>query len=99
MTQRQRTIGHSDAATVVAASARPAALQEINIYDPTTLLYWWPAWCFGFGIVLLNAGQEKFLPTAFTKFPGSSAGESRMEVAPDRPGRTSIAKQPKQSQP
>jgi hypothetical protein len=41
MTQ-QLAIDQADAA-LVAAVPHPAALQEINIYSHSTLLYWWPA--------------------------------------------------------
>ena len=61
MTQ-QLAIDQADAA--LAAVPHPAALQEINIYSHSTLLYWWPAWAFGFVFAILNAGQEKFLATA-----------------------------------
>ena len=43
--------------------AHSADLQEIKIYSHSTLLYWWPAWAFGFVSTLLNAGQETFLAT------------------------------------
>ena len=46
MTQ-QHAFDQADAA-LVAAVPHPAALQEINIYSHSTLLYWWPAWAFGF---------------------------------------------------
>jgi len=35
--------------------------QQVNIYSHSTLLYWWPAWAFGFVVGLLNLGQERFL--------------------------------------
>jgi len=54
MTQQHR-IQETDAATN-AALVQPAALQEIKIYSHSTLLYWWPAWAFGFLFALLNAG-------------------------------------------
>ena len=73
MTRQQLTIDHPDAATV-AASPRPVALQEVVIYGHSTLLYWWPAWCFGFVIAALNAGQESFLPTAAGGQPSSALG-------------------------
>src|SRR5581483_10528616 len=44
---QQLAIDQADAATV-AAVPPPAALQEITIYSHSTLLYWWPAWAFGF---------------------------------------------------
>ena len=57
MTQ-QLAIDQADAA-LVAAVPHPAALQEINIYSHSTLLYWWPAWAFGFVFAILNAGAGK----------------------------------------
>jgi len=76
MTQ-QLTIDHPDASTV-AASPRPAALQEVIIYGHSTLLYWWPAWCFGFVVAILNAGQEKLLPTIAGGQPqGDRVGRAR----------------------
>jgi hypothetical protein len=59
---------------VVVSSGR---LQEINIYSHSTLLYWWPAWAFGFVFTLLNAGQEKFLATAQGGQPSSALGLPR----------------------
>jgi hypothetical protein len=79
MTQQQLTIDHSDAATV-AASPRPAALQEVIIYGHSTLLYWWPAWCLGFVIAALNAGQERFLPTATGAQPSSALGLTYLSI-------------------
>jgi hypothetical protein len=35
--------------------------QQVNIYSHSTLLYWWPAWAFGFVVGLLNLAQERFL--------------------------------------
>ena len=58
MTQ-QLAIDQADAATATAAASCTAALQEISIYSHSTLLYWWPAWAFGFVIALLNAGPGK----------------------------------------
>ena len=48
--------------------------QQVTIYSHSTLLYWWPAWAFGFVIALLNAGQEKFLATAVGARPSSALG-------------------------
>jgi len=61
-------------ATTVAVLAQPATLQEITIYGHSTLLYWWPAWAFGFLFALLNAGQEQFLATAVGTRPSSALG-------------------------
>ena len=72
MTQQHR-IQETDAATN-AALVQPAALQEIKIYSHSTLLYWWPAWAFGFLFALLNAGQEQFLATAEGNRPSSALG-------------------------
>jgi len=72
MTQ-QAIIDQTDAEHV-AVLPHPAATQEINIYSHSTLLYWWPAWAFGFVIALLNAGQEKFLATAQGAQPSSALG-------------------------
>ena len=78
MTQ-QLTIDQTDAATVVAAP-HPATLQEINIYSHSTLLYWWPAWAFGFLIALLNAGQEQFLATPEGGQPSSALGLTYLSI-------------------
>jgi hypothetical protein len=67
-------------ATSVAAMVRPAAQQEITIYSHSTLLYWWPAWAFGFVIAMLNAGQEKFLPPAEGGQPSSALGLTYVTV-------------------
>src|SRR6202163_4209931 len=73
------TIDHTDAATA-AAMPHPDAPQEINIYSHSTLLYWWPAWAFGFVIALLNAGQEKFLATAQGGQPSSALGLTYLSI-------------------
>jgi hypothetical protein len=78
MTQ-QLAIAPTDAATV-AALPRPAALQEINIYSHSTLLYWWPAWAVGFVFALLNAGQERFLATAEGARPSSALGLTYLSI-------------------
>jgi hypothetical protein len=78
MTQ-QLTIDQTDTATV-AASPHPLALQEIYVYSHSTLLYWWPAWAFGFVIALLNAGQEKFLATAEGGQPSSALGLTYLSI-------------------
>jgi hypothetical protein len=36
---------------------------QVNVYSHSTLVYWWPAWVFGFLVGLLNLGQERFLPS------------------------------------
>ena len=46
-------------ATAPASSTE--AIQQVNIYSHSTLLYWWPAWAFGFVVGLLNLGQERLL--------------------------------------
>lgn len=63
----------SDAAIGIQSVSR-AVPQEIHIYSHSTLLYWWPAWVFGYVIALLNAGQEKFLATAAGAQPSSALG-------------------------
>src|SRR5258708_33898408 len=78
MTQ-QLTIDQTNAATV-AASPHPLALQEIYVYSHSTLLYWWPAWAFGFVIALLNAGQGKFLATAEGGQPSSALGLTYLSI-------------------
>jgi len=57
-----------------------AAQQAITIYSHSTLLYWWPAWAFGFVIALLNAGQEKFLATAQGAKPSSALGLTYLSI-------------------
>lgn len=57
-----------------AIAPSPASLQELKIYSHSTLLYWWPAWAFGYIAALLNAGQEKFLSTAEGARPSSAVG-------------------------
>jgi hypothetical protein len=52
--------------------ARSAAHQEITVYGHSTLLYWWPAWAFGFLCALVNAGQEAFLVSQ----PGAQASSA-----------------------
>ncbi len=65
---------------VADAVAHPAALQEITVYGHSTLLYWWPAWAFGYLIALLNAGQEKFLATAPGAQPSSALGLTYLAI-------------------
>lgn len=60
------------AVSVIAPNSAP--LQELKIYSHSTLLYWWPAWAFGYAAALLNAGQEKFLATTEGSRPSSSVG-------------------------
>ncbi len=62
------------------ARAKPTALQEINVYGHSTLLYWWPAWAVGFLFALLNAGQESFLATAPGERPSSALGLSYLAL-------------------
>ena len=78
MTQ-QLAIDQTEAATVTALP-HPAALQEINVYSHSTLLYWWPGWAFGFLMALLNAGQEKFLATAEGGQPSSALGLTYLSI-------------------
>lgn len=78
MTQAQ--IKNSSEPAGSEATVVPAALQEIHVYGHSTLLYWWPAWAFGFVIALLNAGQEKFLATAPGAQPSSALGLTYLAV-------------------
>lgn len=64
----------------MAALPGSATLQEIKIYGHSTLLYWWPAWASGFVLALLNAGQEKLLPTAAGAQPSSALGLTYVAV-------------------
>jgi hypothetical protein len=66
-------------AAIRALIRRPAA-QEITIYSHSTLLYWWPAWAFGFVLAILNAGQEKFLATAPGAKPSSALGLTYVSI-------------------
>jgi DNA invertase Pin-like site-specific DNA recombinase len=53
---------------VVATASPPTDAvrsQQVNIYSHSTLLYWWPAWAFGFVVGLLNLGQERFAAVWF----------------------------------
>lgn len=59
-----------------ASMSHSSDLQEIIIYGHSTLLYWWPAWVFGFVFALLNEGQERFLATAQGTRPSSALGLS-----------------------
>jgi len=68
-----------DAATR-AAMLPPSVRQEIKIYGHSTLLYWWPAWAFGFLIAGLNAGQERFLATAPGAQPSSALGLTYLAI-------------------
>src|ERR1700744_5682877 len=54
--------------------------QQVTIYSHSTLLYWWPAWAFGFVIALLNAGQERFLATAPGARPSSALGLTYVSI-------------------
>jgi hypothetical protein len=69
------------AGAATAPAALPlAAVQEINVYGHSTLLYWWPAWAFGFVFAALNAGQEKFLATAPGAQPSSALGLTYLAI-------------------
>lgn len=63
-----------------AGASRPAVAQEIHVYGHSTILYWWPAWAFGFLIALLNAGQERFLATAPGAQPSSALGLTYLAI-------------------
>jgi hypothetical protein len=69
---QQLAIDQTDVATTPEL-AKPVA-QQINIYGHSNLLYWWPAWAFGFLFALLNAGQEQFLAMAEGARPSSALG-------------------------
>ena len=58
----------------------PMALQEIIVYGHSTLLFWWPAWAFGFLFAGLNAGQEQFLATAPGAQPSSALGLTYLAI-------------------
>ncbi len=64
----------------VGAASQAAIAQEIDVYGHSTLLYWWPAWAFGFVFALLNAGQEKFLATAPGAQPSSALGLTYLAI-------------------
>jgi len=68
-----------DAATRAAMSP-PSVRQEIKVFGHSTLLYWWPAWAFGFLIAGLNAGQERFLATAPGAQPSSALGLTYLAI-------------------
>jgi hypothetical protein len=78
MTQ-QATIDQTDAGHI-AVLPGPDVVQEVHIYSHSTLLYWWPAWAFGFVIALLNAGQERFLATAKGAHPSSALGLTYLSI-------------------
>lgn len=78
MTQ-QLTIDQTDAGAA-GALPRTDAEQQIRIYSHSTLLYWWPAWAFGFVIAALNAGQERFLATAPGAKPSSALGLTYLAI-------------------
>ena len=83
---QQIGIDQTDAA--VAGASPRAALQEIS---QSTLLYWWPAWAFGFVLPLLNAWQAKFLATASGTKPSSALDlNERIEIA-ERDGQRQAA--------
>jgi hypothetical protein len=67
-------------ATTVTVLPQPATLQEIKIYGHSTLLYWWPAWAFGFLFALLNSAQEEFLATAVGARPSSALGLTYVSI-------------------
>lgn len=61
-------------AAASATMPHPAHSPEIRIYSHSTLLYWWPAWAFGYVGAVLNVGQETFLATAEGARPSSAVG-------------------------
>jgi hypothetical protein len=54
--------------------------QEVIVYSHSTLLYWWPAWAFGYIFAVLNAGQERFLATAEGARPSSALGLTYLSI-------------------
>jgi hypothetical protein len=64
----------------IAPLPHPTGLQEIIVYGHSTLLYWWPAWLFGFIFALLNEGQERFLATAQGARPSSALGLTYLSI-------------------
>lgn len=80
MTQpHTHTIGEPGTATSD-ARANQASLQEITVYSHSTILYWWPAWAFGFAAALVNATQEKFMATAEGARPSSALGLTYLAI-------------------
>ena len=66
MTQQlaiDETVEPATPAAAPKAVAQPTELQEIKVYGHSTLIYWWPAWAFGYLFALLNVGQEQFSAT------------------------------------
>ncbi|MFM9940773.1 MAG: hypothetical protein ACKVP7_14915 [Hyphomicrobiaceae bacterium] len=78
MTQALTTITTKPAVGDI--TSHPAVVQEVRVYGHSTLLYWWPAWAFGFLIALLNAGQERFLATAPGTQPSSALGLTYLAI-------------------
>ena len=72
MTERTAS-GNADAAPD-AETTGPPVLREVKIYSHSTLLYWWPAWAFGFVFAGLNSAQERFWATAEGTRPSSALG-------------------------
>jgi len=60
--------------------AQQADAQEVIVYSHSTLLYWWPAWAFGYIFAVLNAGQERFLTTAEGARPSSAIGLTYLSI-------------------
>ncbi len=73
---------------LVDASARDSAVAtrrladplEVTIYSHSTLLYWWPAWFFGYVIALLNVGQEELLARSTGQQVSSALGLTFISV-------------------
>jgi len=79
MTHQPTTTAQMDDTSVTVLPA-PATLQEIKIYGHSTLLYWWPAWAFGFVFALLNSAQEQFLTTDPGARPSSALGLTYVSI-------------------
>lgn len=78
MTQ-EASVASTDAAAV-ATTHRLADPREVRIYSHSPLVYWWPAWAFGYGIALLNVGQEEFMARAAGRQFGSALGLTFISV-------------------
>lgn len=53
---------------------RPKIIKDIKVYGHSTILYWWPAWAFGYVFAMLNVGQETYYPRDPGSLPSSTIG-------------------------